>query len=61
MNRDLDEAVGQVLEIAGRGAGGNPPDTRVKALCWELEAAATLEIARIGEPGGVATIRKERK
>ncbi len=61
VNRDLDEAVGQVLEIAGRGAGGNPPDARVEALCRELVAAATLEIARIGEPGGAAPIRKERK
>lgn len=61
VNRDLDEAVGQVLEIAGGGAGGNLPRARVEALCRELEAAATFEIGGIGEPGGAAPIRKERK
>lgn len=61
VNRDLDEAVGQVLDIAGGGAGGSGPDVRVEALCRKLEAAATLEIGRIGEPGGAAPIRKEKK
>lgn len=61
VNRDLEEAVRQVLEVAGRGAGGSPPDARMEARCRELEAAATLEIARIGEPGAAAPIRKERE
>lgn len=61
VNRDLDEAVAQVLAIAGRGAGGSSLDMRAEALCRELEAAATLEIGRIGEPGAATPIGKERK
>lgn len=59
VNRDLREAVVQVLKIADGGAGEGAFDPRVRALCRELDAGAAVEIARIRGRGAADEIRKE--